>query len=304
MPNAQYVDAGGVRTRFFLGGQGEPMILLHGSAFGEPCSAIEWDSVFGLLQEHFTVYAIDRVGQGFSANPKSDAHYLMGSTVQQVADFAKALDLKGIHIVGHSRGAHTACRFALEYPDLVRSLVIVDSSTLMSADTPFYQQLEAQLQDMEEFDQNISHSLRAHSWRSAHITKELVGEMVEIHALPKTQEAANKMGWAGGGGSPFGKLTKMGRAYFEDLEERQKETHRWIKEGKLKVPTLIVWGLNDPSAPLEPIGLETLRLIFPHVPRCEMHILSAAGHYCFREQPENFAAAVAGFIHGKRCLAR
>jgi pimeloyl-ACP methyl ester carboxylesterase len=300
--NPRFVSASGIRTRYFDAGAKEPLVLLHGSTFGEVSNAEGWEPVFDRLAAGFHVYAVDKIGQGFTDNPKSDSEYVIGTTVKHVFDFAQALGLTGLHVVGHSRGAYTACRLAIEHAQLVKTLVIVDSSTLMSHDLPFYAKLEAELAGIDDVKEHYRYMLRAHSWRGDHITEKWLNGMIDIHSLPKTRVAAAKMGWGAlsGGGSSFRVKEPIGQAFFDDLYARQKETHEWIRGGALRVPTLIVWGFNDPSSPLDPTGLDTMRLIFPHTPRCEMHVLNEAGHNSFREQPEAFVAAVTSFIETTR----
>src|SRR5262245_42008273 len=117
MEDAKFVDAGGIHTRYFARGSGDSMVLLHGSAFGELSNAEGWEPVLDPFAREFRVHAVDKVGQGFTDNPKSDDEYVIGTTVTHLRDFVSALQLNGIHVVGHSRGAYTACRFALEFPD-------------------------------------------------------------------------------------------------------------------------------------------------------------------------------------------
>ena len=121
------------------------------------------------------------------------------------------------------------------------------------------------------------------SFGDAHITDEYLDTMMQIEALPKNQEA-----WA--------KIGELHTQFVQDAKDRVAETQEWIRSGGLKAPTLVVWAFNDPSAKLDPRGLDTMRLIFPHVPKAQMHILNQAGHRCFAEQPDAFVAAVKGFI--------
>lgn len=293
-----FVDVAGNRTRYFMAGQGEPLLLIHDSTFGEPSNAENWEPVIGPLSQHFRVYAPDKLGQGHTDNPTADEDYVIGSSVTHIADFARTLGFERIHVVGHSRGGYNACRLAMEYPELVRTVVIVDSGTLVGNDGAFYERLEVQLADIHDASEHYRYMERVHSWRGAHITDGWIRGMVEIHNLPKMRIAAEKMGWGefSGGGSPYRVTTAIGRRFFSDLAERRRETHEWIRQGRLVVPTLVVWGYNDPSALFDTIGVATMRLVFPHVPRAEMHILNEAGHHCYREQPHGFAAAVTGFI--------
>ena len=87
------------------------------------------------------------------------------------------------------------------------------------------------------------------------------------------------------------------KIFTKDLIERQKETHQWIREGKLNTPTLVTWGLDDPSAFWDPIGINCLNLILPNVKNSSMHIFNNSGHYVFREQPAEFNEVVISFIN-------
>src|SRR5262249_33545298 len=155
-------------------------------------------------------------------NPRSDDGYVINSTAEHVRDFVAALALPPVHIVGHSRGAYTACRFALEHAEKVKTLILVDSSTLMSYDSPFYERLEAQLSDIDNLEEHYRYMIRAHSWRGHHISARWIEGMAKIHSLPKTREASAKMGWGeySGGGSAFRAGSAIGRRFFTDLAER------------------------------------------------------------------------------------
>ena len=64
----------------------------------------------------------------------------------------------------------------------------------------------------------------------------------------------------------------------------------------LTSPTLIVWGYNDPTAGWGDAGLETVDLILSNNPNSRAVVFNQAGHYCYREQPKAFVAAVEGFV--------
>jgi pimeloyl-ACP methyl ester carboxylesterase len=296
---AKFVDAAGIKTRYLEGGRGTPLLLIHGSAFGEAdASANEWEPVFDRLAKAFHVYAIDKIGQGFSDNPRTKSDYVIGTTVRHAHDFLNAMGIRSAHVIGHSRGGYTACRLALEDPGLVDSLVIVDSGTLMRPEHRFYEDLEQKLMGIDDVIKRYRFMIQAHSWSYEHVTDQWLSMIAELHELPKMREAATIMGVRlyPGGGVGFSDDHGVGGRFLRDMYERQRETHDWIRSGGIKAPVLVVWGFNDPSAPLDPVGLNTMRLIFPHVSRAALHVLSRAGHYCFREQPEAFAAACIGFL--------
>ena len=131
MKDARFVDVSGIRIRYFEAGRGEPLLLVHGGSIGGGANAEDWGLNFDRFAESFHVYAIDKIGQGHTDSPKSDSDYVIGSTVRHAYDFLRVMGIESTHIVGHSRGGYTACRLALEHPEMVKGLVIVDSATLM-----------------------------------------------------------------------------------------------------------------------------------------------------------------------------
>ncbi len=282
---ARYVDVKGIRTRYLEAGAGEPLLLVHGGQFGRyPGSASDWDLNIDSFATSFHVFAIDKIGCGFTDNPKSDEEYVIGTAVQHAYDFLTTMKIDSAHMVGHSRGGYTVCRLALEHPEVVRTLVIIDSSTLMITPNPIYDEWGRLATLITDIRDRYRYLVAANSFGSEHITDAFLNVMVEIATLPKSQEAAAKM------------EAGLKARFKEDLVAEQKETHELIRAGRLKAPTLIMWGFDDPSATFDRVGLPTIRLIFPHVPRSQMHILNQAGHYCYREQPEAFVTAVTSFI--------
>src|ERR1700735_1000348 len=134
MPKPAWIDAEGVSTCYFKAGNGEPVILIHGGNMGAPEASISaacWIFNIGPLAEHFRVIAFDRLGQGYTGAPLRDEDYTMAASARHAQAFLRAFNLPPVHLVGHSRGAFIAARIALESPELVRSLTMVSSSTLM-----------------------------------------------------------------------------------------------------------------------------------------------------------------------------
>lgn len=286
MAETAYVDAGGIRTRYLTAGSGEPLVLLHGGHFGGKSSADDWSLNIDGLARNFRVLALDKVGQGYSDNPRADADYVIGTTVSHLRDFLDAASIPAAHLSGHSRGGYTVVRFALEYPERVKSLTIVSSATLMIPPNPIYREWERCSKAIENQRDRIRYLVTANSWGTAHITETFLDGIVATNALPKAREAGDKMN-AG-----------LFATFSADLVERQKETHDLIRRGGIKAPTLVAWGYNDPSARFDPIGVDALRLLLPVVPSCQVHVFNQAGHFVFREQVDAFNTVLGAFAGG------
>ncbi len=101
-------------------GQGEPVIILHG-LFG---TLDNWQTIARKLAENHTVFILDQRNHGRS--PHSDTHDYP-ALAEDLRQFMEAHWMyDGAHIIGHSMGGKTAMQFALEHPDMVKKLVVVD----------------------------------------------------------------------------------------------------------------------------------------------------------------------------------
>ena len=110
-----------VDLNFSQTGQGEDLIILHG-LFG---SSSNWRSVARALSLNHTVYTLDARNHGDSPWSESMQYNNMAD---DLANFISRHNLKSAHVLGHSMGGKTAMTFALNYPELVKKLIIADIS--------------------------------------------------------------------------------------------------------------------------------------------------------------------------------
>ena len=103
-------------------GQGKPLIFLHGGAN----DWYEWHKNIPFFARRFTVYAPDLPGFGLSQTP--DEPISAQSVAIFLKDFMDSLDLSAAHIIGHSMGGMMSIAMALEFPERIEKLVIIDSA--------------------------------------------------------------------------------------------------------------------------------------------------------------------------------
>jgi haloacetate dehalogenase len=107
------------------GGAGAPVLLLH----GYPQTHAIWHRVAPLLAERFTVVCSDLRGYGDSRKPRSDeSHepYSKRAMARDQLELMRALGFERFAVVGHDRGARVARRLALDHPESVSRLAILD----------------------------------------------------------------------------------------------------------------------------------------------------------------------------------
>jgi haloacetate dehalogenase len=115
----------GVEIFYRTGGAGPPMLLLH----GYPQSHAMWHRIAPQLAEHFTLVIPDLRGYGQSSAPEDDAAHTTYSKRVMAADMTALMASLGhdrFHLVGHDRGARVAYRLALDTPDAVERLAVLD----------------------------------------------------------------------------------------------------------------------------------------------------------------------------------
>jgi haloacetate dehalogenase len=107
------------------GGSGPPVLLLHGI----PETHLMWHRVAPQLAKHFTVVATDLRGYGDSGKPASTADhkpYSMRAIGKDQIEVMRQLGYEEFSLVGHDRGARCAYRLALDHPEAVRRLAVMD----------------------------------------------------------------------------------------------------------------------------------------------------------------------------------
>jgi 2-hydroxy-6-oxo-6-(2'-carboxyphenyl)-hexa-2,4-dienoate hydrolase len=287
--DAKYIDVNGIRTRYFEKGKGDALLLVHEGQAGSTGNAQTWEQNFDYLAQYFHVYAVDRLGQGYTDNPKTDKEYeeYYKRVVDHVYGFIKSIDIEKVHLIGHSQGGWPVTRLALDHPEMVKSLVIVDSG--MAPSDPqdwkmtFYMYISFYVDPPEGPNpESIRRGIELWSYALNNITDEKVQRLYKLMHLPKMVEARKQM-----------RKHNLNPAHpsFQALKNKALEE---IKERKLKVPTLVVWGYNDPSLTPE-VGIKLFKCVSSSVSESQLHMFNNCGHHPYIEQPEQFNRLIKNF---------
>lgn len=114
-----------VTISYVTGGSGPPVLLLHGF----PQTKAMWARVAPVLAERFTVVAADLRGYGDSSKPEclpDNSNYSFRALAGDMVALMRSLGHARFHMVGHDRGGRTGHRMALDHPDAVISLAVLD----------------------------------------------------------------------------------------------------------------------------------------------------------------------------------
>ena len=243
------------------------------------------------LAERFTVLAPDLLGQGQSDKPRGE--YSLGAHANTLLDLLDALGYRRATVIGQSLGGGVAMQFAYQFPERCERLVLVNSGGL-GREVTFY--------------------LRA-------LTVPGFESAFPLVCAPWLRDAGNRVAsWLGRAGmrsSPAREEVWRSYASLADAESRQ-AFFRSLRDvidssgqavsalGRLyrvaQLPTLIVWGSQDPFIPVS-------HAFAAHkaIPGSRLEVFDGVGHYPHCEAPERFVEVLVDFIASTkpaRLLAR
>jgi pimeloyl-ACP methyl ester carboxylesterase len=126
--DGRFIELRGIQVHYKASGSGEPsMILMHGFL----SSAFSWREVIGPLSETGRVVAFDRPAFGLTERPDAwggENPYTADFAMALTLDLMDALSVERAVLVGNSAGGALAARQALEHPERVQALILVDAA--------------------------------------------------------------------------------------------------------------------------------------------------------------------------------
>jgi pimeloyl-ACP methyl ester carboxylesterase len=275
-----FVDANGVKTRFIVAGQGMPLVLVHG---GGPGASGEygWRQNIPALAQHFQVFALDRIGFGLTDKPVDE----LGDPVlaQHLADFIDALCLKELYMMGNSMGAYGVAKYAVDFPDRVKKMVLVASGSIAAAMGLEHKPSEG-MRAMRRFDseptrENMRAVLEGLVFNKAGITDELIEGRLKLATQPAAMASQ--------------KLQQKYRERLKsdpNLRQQYSLLHRFPQ---LTIPAIMIWGKEDRFAPIDELGYP-LRDMLPNLRA--FHVFDHSGHQVQNDEVEKFNRVVVDFL--------
>jgi haloacetate dehalogenase len=122
---AMKVQTSGITINLVTGGEGPPLLLLHGAPF----THIAWRLVAPELAKRYTIVAPDLRGYGDSSKPEDGENHVNYSKRAMALDQVEVMKHFGFNsfpVVGHDRGGRVAHRMALDHPDKVTKVAVLD----------------------------------------------------------------------------------------------------------------------------------------------------------------------------------
>jgi pimeloyl-ACP methyl ester carboxylesterase len=276
--NSHFVEIDGATVHFQeFGDAADPtLLLIHGFT----ASAYVWKTVApALADEGFHIVAVDLIGFGYSDKPAS-FDYTIASQARMISRFMNRLGIGRATVVGSSYGGAVAVTLALDYPERVEKLVLVDAVIndeatnhpimrlaripgLGEVITPFLVDSKAFMKfRMQGTLAPVNHHL---------ITKDRIESVIRpLHA----KDGHNA-------------VLKAGRNW--DANRIEKDAHL------VNHPTLIIWGEEDNVIPIE-----NGEKLYNSVLNSRFVVLKNCGHVPQEEKPDLFVSLVSSFCHDRK----
>jgi pimeloyl-ACP methyl ester carboxylesterase len=263
---ARYLTVDRTRIRYVDTGRGPAVVLIHGLAL----SMYSWrHTILPIAQAGFRVIAFDNRGFGFSDKPSSG--YTNEAYVRLLYGLLDSLGVREAFLVGHSMGGAIAAQAALDRPDRVRGLVLVDAAGL-GVRWPFMLRVAHWPIVGALFDHLRGRAATAGILKTLYaVPSRLTVEDVDQYYAPLAEP--------GFGRGLRGVLREFS---FDQLRGRL---------GQLATPTLVMWGTRDRLIPVS-VG----ESMATDLPRAVLLRFPDAGHALPEEAPEAFNRALVGFL--------
>ncbi len=120
------MDIGDISLYYEVSGEGEPLLFIHGLG----SSTRDWEFQVPEFAKSYRVVTLDLRGHGQSGKPAGP--YSLRLFAEDTARLLQSLGIESAHVVGLSLGGGVAFQLAIDYPDLVKTLTIVNSGPFMT----------------------------------------------------------------------------------------------------------------------------------------------------------------------------
>jgi 2-succinyl-6-hydroxy-2,4-cyclohexadiene-1-carboxylate synthase len=257
----------GVKIHYDQAGSGDTIVFLHGFTG----SHRDWAYQKAFLSDTYRLIAVDFRGHGNSEAPDAEDAYTIKLFSEDVYALLSTLGIEGCCLVGHSMGGFTALQFVLDHPEMVRALVLVDTSSGDFETVTGYEQLRARLDD-----------LALNVGLEAAFEYDAVNNPVRIERFRKHPE------WKDVARRKVLSTSVAGYIYTPRAFGKWKAVTGRLSE--IGIPTLIFCGQDDTPF------LKASQVLRNSIKDSELVVVPDAGHSPHEEAPEFFNRHLKSFL--------
>ncbi len=245
-----------------FGERDQSLIILHG-LFG---SLDNWQTLAKKFGEHYSTYIIDQRNHGKS--PHNDT-FDYSSMAEDLKEFIKEHNIEKPHLLGHSMGGKTIMQFAMQYPELLNKMVVVDMAPKQYS--PHHNEV---IEALQSFDVEKVETRNDAEEMMARKIPEFGVRQFLLKNLDRVEDG--KYRWKMN-------LPVIINSYDNILKE--------IIGGSFQSPTLFIRGGKSKY-----IGANDNELIHQLFPKAEIFTIENAGHWVHAEAPKELYDKVLDFL--------
>ena len=269
LASGRFVTVDGVHTFFHDAGEGEAVMLIHGSGPGVSAWA-NWRLILPSLAERFRVVAHDQVGYNRTDTLPDGVAYGRRTWTENALGLLDELGIEKVHLIGNSMGGAIALSMAVARPQLVDRVVLMGT---MGLQMPIPAGLD-ELWGYTPSPARMKRAIEMLAFDQAINTPELVQLRYEASVRPGVDEAWQRM------------FPAPRQRWVDDLALTGEEL------ASIDRPILMIHGFNDQVIPFASSTLP-LMAVFGDV---RTHVFGQTGHWVQIERTAEFAAVVTGFL--------
>ncbi len=246
-----------------VSGSGDILVLLHG-LFG---SNENLGGIGRRLQNQFTVHALDLRNHGRSPHTPTHNYPLLAA---DVAAYIRSITDQPVHLVGHSMGGKTAMRLALDAPELLESLTVIDI-----APKPYPRHHDVILAALAALADTPPTSRQEADTRLAQAVSEPSTRQFLLKNLTRDNDGAYQL-----------------RLNIEALMTHYDDIANWQDNGSVcPVPALFIVGGKSGY-----VSRGDRATILKQFPNAKGHVIPGGSHWVHAESPERVSDAISAFI--------
>jgi len=275
--NPNYFSVNGQRLHYIDEGQGDTIFFVHGT----PSWSFDFRNIIKGLKDSYRCVAIDHIGFGLSDKPEH-YDYSTQNHSKTIGKFVLEKQLDNLTLVVHDFGGPIGLNFAIQHPDKVKRIVILNSWLWSRRTDPECIKLSKILRSPI-----LQFLYRYINFSPKFILPKSFGDhKISIKTLRQyTKPFADKS--QRNGALAFAKSLLNDQDWFETLWEKREQISN--------KPTLLIWGMKDPV--IKPHNLKKFQEGFTNTMTNE---LLTSGHFPQEEQPETVTKSIFDFLNDKK----
>ena len=263
-----YEPVNGARTRVLRAGQGDPVVMLHGTS-GHLEAFVRNVPSFA---SHFEVHALDMLGHGYTENPGGDLR--IPRYVQHVIDYLDSRGIERASFIGESLGGWVSGRLAADHPERVSKLVLVAPGGTVANPAVMDRIRSSTTAAVSSNDRALTRQrLELLMHDPVNVSEELVDVRHTIYHRPEFVAGIDQL------------------LCLQKMENRVEDLLTAEQMAAITAPTLIVWGAQNPFG-----DVPEAQRMHASIPGSELEILPECGHWPQHEHSDRFNELALKFL--------